>query len=201
MSQMIRGTDITLYTADGTETVGNVLIGEPANGGYTLAIPKCDTHDWTDRKIGFWGALWRTVGDAVQGIEANIPLMWNKKITVQRIVTNGTVTVYEADSFARHVFPDVLLRDLRGQTVQKAGEQRAGSLTVRIYAVCAGDGYVPRQGDLLIPASCGLIFDTSSEQAVSQSMAVLRQTADITVIRQTAAETVGTTPDIIIEAG
>ena len=200
MAQMIRGTSITLYTASGTETVSNVLIGEPAGGGYTIALPKGDAHDWTDRKIGFWGALWRTVGDVTQGIEENIPLCWNRKIRVQRLVTNGAVTVYEADSFARHVFPEVLIRDLRGQTVKKSGEQLSGSLTVRIYSVCAGDGYVPKQGDLLIPAACGLTFDTSSEQTVSQCMAVLRQTADIAAVRQTSAETVGTLPDIIIEA-
>ena len=50
---------------------------------YTLAIPKTDTHEWTDAKVRFWGRTFRTVGCPQQGIEANIPLDWNKKVTVE----------------------------------------------------------------------------------------------------------------------
>lgn len=200
MAQLIRGTDITLYTADGTETVGNVLIGEPANGGYTLAIPKGDAHDWTDRKIGFFGALWRTVGAPVQGIEANIPLCWHKKVTVQPLKTNGSITVYEQGSFTRHLLADVLLTDLRGQRTEKTGSQPDGALTVRVYAVCNPAGFVPKKGDLIAVGVCGFAFDTSSEQAVSESMAAFRQQADYAVIRETAAESVGISPDYIITA-
>ena len=29
---------------------------------YTLAIPKVDTHDWTNRKVTFFGEDWQTFG-------------------------------------------------------------------------------------------------------------------------------------------
>lgn len=83
-----------------TETIAdvdNVLIGEPSTEdivdtlnltgkrlAYTLAIPKGDTHTWTDRKVGFFGEVFRTIGNPTQGIEANIPLLWNKKVKVER---------------------------------------------------------------------------------------------------------------------
>ena len=78
-------------------TVENVLIA-PVSGEdvlettnlsgkkavYTLAIPKGDTHVWEDRTVEFFGEKWRTVGLPVQGIEALLPLQWNKKVTVER---------------------------------------------------------------------------------------------------------------------
>ena len=83
-----------------TETivnVENVLIGEPSTQeivdtlnltgkklAYTLAIPKGDTHDWTDVSVSFWGEKFRTIGEPTQGIEAMIPLDWNKKVRVER---------------------------------------------------------------------------------------------------------------------
>lgn len=51
---------------------------------YTLGIPKSDTHDWIEKKVRFFGADWKTVGYPIEGIEAMIPLEWNKKITVER---------------------------------------------------------------------------------------------------------------------
>ena len=51
---------------------------------YTLAIPKGDTHDWNDVTVGFFGQKWRTYGGVTQGIEAMIPLTWNKKVKVER---------------------------------------------------------------------------------------------------------------------
>lgn len=200
MAQLIRGTSITLYTAFGAETVGNVLIGEPSGSGYTVALPKGDTHDWTDRKIGFWGALWRTVGAPEQGIEANIPLAWNKKITVQPLKTNGSITVYAQGSFTRHLLTDVFLTDLRGQRTDKTGAQPDGDLTVRVYAVCSPGGYVPKTGDMLVPGLCTFEFDTSTEQAASESMAAFRQQQDYAVIRSCTAEFVGAAPDYIITA-
>lgn len=50
---------------------------------YQLAIPKGDTHTWTDRKISFFGQDWKAIGPETQGIEDNIPLRWNKKIKVE----------------------------------------------------------------------------------------------------------------------
>ena len=93
---MIRGIDVILYRKQQTgedafgapvfnevsETVHNVLIGEPTAEelvnelqlygkrlAYTLALPKGDAHDWHD---------------VTEGIEAMIPLQWNKKVKVER---------------------------------------------------------------------------------------------------------------------
>lgn len=50
---------------------------------YTLAIPKGDEHDWEDKKVSFFGKDWRVFGIPLEGIEENIPLDWNKKVTVE----------------------------------------------------------------------------------------------------------------------
>lgn len=105
------GTSITLYDKtvvdyDGFHrpiyeetaiTIENVLIGEPTSEdiidtlnltgkhlAYTLAIPKGDTHEWKDRKVEFFGEVFRTIGEPTQGIEHLIPLAWNKKVKVER---------------------------------------------------------------------------------------------------------------------
>ena len=77
--------------------VHNVLVGEPTTDevtetlsltgkklAYVLAIPKGDTHEWRDRKVRFFGESFRTIGMPTQGIEALIPLSWNKKVRVER---------------------------------------------------------------------------------------------------------------------
>lgn len=77
-------------------TVDNVLVGEPsaedaANElnltgkrlAYTLGIPKGDEHDWADTEVRFYRKTWRTIGDATEGIDAMIPLNWNKKVKVE----------------------------------------------------------------------------------------------------------------------
>ena len=51
---------------------------------YTLGIPKSDTHDWTDCEVKFFGQTWRSIGFPLEGIAANIPLDWNKKVMVER---------------------------------------------------------------------------------------------------------------------
>lgn len=50
---------------------------------YTLAIPKGDSHDWTNKEVQFFGKTWRTFGEPLEGIEELIPLQWNKKVTVE----------------------------------------------------------------------------------------------------------------------
>lgn len=107
----MRGVTITLYDKvqtgvdafnrpvyeDVATTVDNVLIGEPTTEdvinelnltgkylAYTLAIPKGDTHEWNDRKVEFFGEVFRTYGEPTQGIEHLIPLSWNKKVKVER---------------------------------------------------------------------------------------------------------------------
>jgi hypothetical protein len=197
---LIRGTDITLYTAGGTETVTNVLIGEPTAEGCTLGIPKGDTHDWTDRKIGFFGRLWRTVGVPAQGIEENIPLLWHKKVTVRPLRITGAVTVYTASTYVRHFYPETAVTDLRGLRTAKTGEQHEGTLSVQLYAVCPSDGYVPRAGDILVQGDCAVTVDASSEASASQGVAALRA-CGYAVIRAVTAEQIGVQPDYVIEAG
>lgn len=53
---------------------------------YQLGIPKGDIHDWEDRKVLFFGTLWRVIGKPTLGIEEMIPLRWNKKVKVESIV-------------------------------------------------------------------------------------------------------------------
>lgn len=111
MGSRIRGITVTLYDKEKTGTdkfgraiysetpvsVDNVLVGEPSTEAvidelnltgkhiaYTLAIPKGDLNTWTDRKVGFFGELFRVIGEPTQGIEDNIPLSWNKKVRVER---------------------------------------------------------------------------------------------------------------------
>ena len=51
---------------------------------YTLALPKGDAHDWYDVTVEFFGQRFRTYGDMTEGIEAMIPLRWNRKVKVER---------------------------------------------------------------------------------------------------------------------
>ena len=78
-------------------TVDNVLVGQPTTDEvtsstdlygkkieYMLGIPKGDTHDWTDTAVEFFGRTYRTFGDVIEGIEANVPTPWHKKVRVCR---------------------------------------------------------------------------------------------------------------------
>ena len=107
----IKGTTITLYEVEKVgedgfgdpiyeETpvlVDNVLIAPSsdteildtvnlygAKAVYTLAIPKGDTHEWENRKVSFFGGDWKVFGMLQQGMDENIPLDWNRKVTVSR---------------------------------------------------------------------------------------------------------------------
>lgn len=51
---------------------------------YVLGIPKGDTHVWEDRKVKFFGRIWKTFGIPLEGMEEHIPLSWNKKVMVER---------------------------------------------------------------------------------------------------------------------
>ena len=52
---------------------------------YQMGIPKGDTHEWTaGKRVSFFGEDWRIIGLPEEGIEANIPLLWNKKVRVER---------------------------------------------------------------------------------------------------------------------
>lgn len=78
-------------------TIDDVLIGQPTSDditnalsmygrkiAYTMAIPKGDTHEWENCKVRFYGEDFRVIGIPTEGIEANIPLRWNKKVQVER---------------------------------------------------------------------------------------------------------------------
>lgn len=107
----MKGIPITLYNKveigrdafnkpvynDVPETVENVLIEAISSTEvletlsltgrraiYRLGIPKGDQHDWTDKKVRFFGQDFRTIGIPIEGIEEMIPLEWNKKVTVER---------------------------------------------------------------------------------------------------------------------
>ena len=64
------------------------LVGETQLNGkravYELCIPKGDNHDWQDKRVEFFGQMWRTFGIPLQWIEQNVPLGWNIKIKVER---------------------------------------------------------------------------------------------------------------------
>lgn len=92
------GTDAFLHPVYETEkvTVENVLIGQPSTDeitastdlygkviAYTLGIPKGDAHEWKDTFVEFFGKTFHTIGFPIEGIEANIPLRWHKKVMVE----------------------------------------------------------------------------------------------------------------------
>lgn len=75
--------DVLVYPSTAAEVLDTVnLYGRKAV--YTLAIPKGDNHEWEDRIVTFFGKDWHTFGIPTQGIEENIPLRWNMKVTVER---------------------------------------------------------------------------------------------------------------------
>ena len=77
-------------------TVKDVLVGQPSTEAastsmnlygkkldYILALPKGDTHDWENAKIEFFDKTFRSFGEVIEGIEANIPTRWHKQVRVQ----------------------------------------------------------------------------------------------------------------------
>lgn len=195
---MLRGTNITL----GGETVGNVLIGEPSEGGraYTLGIPKGDTHIWTDTLVSFWGRTWRTIGLPVRGMDENIPLCWNEKVRVRLCESTGGVTVFEKGTYTPHFFAYAEWHDLRGVRTDKLGAQTADAVNALIYSCSVGE-YIPKAGDLIVSGECSFTFDASTEQALSASMAAFRQAyPGFATISAVSTEKNGALPDIHITA-
>lgn len=107
----MRGVTVTLYEKTQTGVDGlnnpvysvqpvqveNVLVGEPTTDDitssislygkqirYMLGLPKGDAHVWTDIEVEIFGERFRTFGDVIQGIEANVPTPWHKKVRVER---------------------------------------------------------------------------------------------------------------------
>lgn len=108
---MIHGMTITLWNktktgTDGlgnpvytwtTKTVDNVLVGQPTAEertnelnmtgrmiSYVLGIPKGNADNWENQIVEFFGHKFITFGIPEQGIEANIPLSWHKKVKCER---------------------------------------------------------------------------------------------------------------------
>lgn len=208
---MIKGTDIILCNGENSEIVSNVLIGEPTVAdvsdfslnnaliSYILAIPKGDNRIWTDRKIQFFGQTFRTVGFPQEGIEENIPLSWNKKVKVERLITNSDITFYEKNTFKKHIFKDVHIADNRGTIVAKNGEKAQGTVEIHIYAVNNDSDYCPKVGDIAVAGACDFEFDTSSEQRASESLAEFRKQNYFTV-NSSEKQVYGIKPDFIISA-
>lgn len=78
--------------------VADVLVGEPSTDEvlsstslfgkkleYMLGLPKGDTHDWTNTRVEIFGKEFETFGDVIEGIEANVPTRWHKKVRVARV--------------------------------------------------------------------------------------------------------------------
>lgn len=114
MASILKGITVNLITKTGSGTdafnrpieqetttpVDNVLVAPLSQTGeeilselslngkkakYQLAIPKGDTHNWTDAEVEFFGERWRTIGFPTEGIEDLIPLDWNRKVLVERV--------------------------------------------------------------------------------------------------------------------
>lgn len=75
--------DDVLVTPTSAEDSQNAFAMYGKKTIYTLAIPKGDAHVWEDTTVEFFGKTFRTVGNVTEGIEANIPLKWNKQIKVE----------------------------------------------------------------------------------------------------------------------
>lgn len=83
-----------------SEEVSGVLVGQPTSEEitdtanlygksivYMLAIPKSDTHDWVDTVVELpapFEGKYRTIGLPTAGIPDLVPLMWNKKVRLER---------------------------------------------------------------------------------------------------------------------
>ena len=77
--------------------VDNVLVGQPTadeitsgidlygkKAEYMLGIPKGDAHEWRDCEVEFFGRRFRAYGDVLEGIAANVPTPWHRKVMVER---------------------------------------------------------------------------------------------------------------------
>lgn len=176
--RILKGMDVELWNGKQFEVVNNVLVGSPSADGcsYTLGIPKGDTNSWIDKKLRFFGRTFRTIGYPQQGIAENIPLYWDKNITAQMLVTNGICTIYEKGTYQKRVYNDIYFTDRRSTATSKTGEILSENLELLIYSVCNPYAeYIPKRGDIIVVGECGFEFDTSSQQAESESVARFRK--------------------------
>ena len=73
-----------LYGEPSTEDVTNTLNLYGKRVAYVLAIPKGDTHKWTDTLVRLPDGVYRTIGFPTHGIDELMPLAWNMKVKVER---------------------------------------------------------------------------------------------------------------------
>lgn len=111
ISRTVTGTDssgLPVYT-ETQSTVGNVLVGRPSAGevadsaalygrkaDYKLAIPKGDTNNWENAVVVLpepFPGTYRVVGLPIAGIDANVPLAWNKRVFLARETANAPCRV------------------------------------------------------------------------------------------------------------
>ena len=77
--------------------IDDVLVGSPSAGdaaetyslygktcAFVLGIPRTDDHDWTDKEVIIFGERYKTIGFPERGIDANVPLRWNRNVRVER---------------------------------------------------------------------------------------------------------------------
>ncbi len=80
-------TDTTVHNVIVAPTTADDIVGSAQLEGtknlYTLGIPKGDTNTWLENTVTFFGQTFHCYAE-MEGIEANIPLMWNKKVLVER---------------------------------------------------------------------------------------------------------------------
>ena len=193
----------TAVTLDNS-VVDGCLIGLPSANGkeYTIGVPKEDTHSWLDKAVTFWGRNWRTMGFPETAEHSNIPLGWGQNVKVRLCENAGGITVYEAESHAKHYYSMAEYNDLRGRKVDRTGAQPADNANVLIYSCTDTDGYRPRAGDIIVNGESSFTFSGTTEQEVSASMALFRQTyPDYAVIKTVSAERNGLLDDLMITAG
>lgn len=86
------------------------------------------------------------------------------------MLTNADMTVYEKDSYKRHIIKSVYWNDSRGRTVTKNGAQISDSVVVYIYS----EDYVPKAGDTILRGISDFEFDVQSQKTISESMRLFR---------------------------
>lgn len=185
---LLKGMDIEIFENGSFEKVCGCLVGSPSADGktYTIGIPKGDIHNWVNKKLRVFGIIFRTIGYPQMGIAENIPLDWDRNVTAEILRTNGNCTIYEKGTYRKRVYHEVFFIDKRGESVTKPGADTADSLTVTIYSACNSDDYIPKKGDIIVPADIEFEFDVSSQQAESASMAEFRrQYSDFAIVDST----------------
>lgn len=180
MYQMIKGTAAQVLDSEliSEFEINNVLIGEPTTANLiglsipaaTLALPKEIDTDLTDRLVKVGSRIYRTVGYPEEGIEENVPLFWHKKFKLELLMDNTALTVYDGRTFSKTLIKHAFAVDCRGKLANKNSFETSGNLKAFIPSaiIAAGTYFTP--ASLIVTENCGFEFDTSSEQALSQSL-------------------------------